>query len=609
MKYAFGIDLGTTNSCIAVKVAGKPAAIIPLADGRNTLPSCVMYRDGKITVGYEAYKHRYDVNHVVYSSKRDIGSDKVYTVYANGDDQPPIQITPVDVAAEILKKLKADAELIYGAGFITEATITVPAYFAPERRAATMLAAEKAGLKVVALINEPTSAAIAYTEGKFEPGQILVYDLGGGTFDVTLLQMLQSSSELDSMFDEAVNSVDAMATVITSNGNPRLGGDDIDELTLVESITNSTPRFYEQYPELPKDINFLESITQESKEKLMLFIEQNKKRTDLNSFSTPVYMNYNGQELCLQVTVTTEAYIAAFNKVFEQSMALVRQCLVGRDITALSKVILIGGSTKLQVLRERMSEEFTQEIYMALNPDEAVALGAAVHSAIQYGEVNMTVTDVLPQSIGIECYSELGSIRSAGRFKKLITKDTPIPTSVTTMVRTIKPMQDTADVPIYQGEDTIAANNSYIGYIHLDLTPTEEIQEIMVTVVVTASGVLQAKLSSGNAETSVELQNILRPSQTTKTAADKLITRYERILSDYADQSEIFSRGKALLQSWKAQEIPFAEVREFFTDITRGKREAAHEEAQKTAQFSRAINDTRNMSSADSEEETADDDQ
>lgn len=603
MKYAFGIDLGTTNSCIAVKVAGKPAEVITLADGRSTLPSCVMYRDGKITVGYEAYKHRYDVNHVVYSSKRDIGSDKIYTVYANGDDKPPIQVTPIDVAAEILKKLKADAELIYGKDFITEATITVPAYFTPERRAATIQAAEKAGIKVVALINEPTAAAVAYTEGKFEPGQILVYDLGGGTFDVTLLQMLQSNSQLDSMFGDAVDSADTMATVITSSGNPRLGGDDIDELTLIEAVAFSRPLFYQQHPELPKDINFLESILPESKEKLILLIEQNKKRTDLNSLTAPMYINYNGQEICLQITITTEAYVAAFNKVFEQSMALVKQCLVGRDTTSLSKIILIGGSTKLQILRDRMQEAFAQEIYVALNPDEAVALGAAVHTAIQYGEVNMTVTDVLPQSIGIECYSELGSIRSAGRFKKLIAKDTPIPTSVTTMVRTIKPMQDTADVPIYQGEDTIAANNSYIGYIHLDLTPTEDIQEIRVTVVVTASGVLQAKLSAGSTETSVELQNILRPSETNKTAADKLVTRYERILGEYKDMPGIFSRGEELLRAWKAQEVPFADVRKFFTDITRERREAAQEEAQKTAQFSRAVNDTRSISSTEDTDE------
>ena len=601
-KYAFGIDLGTTNSCIAVKPAGKPASIIRLADGRNTLPSCVMYRDGKVVVGYEAYKHRYDYKHVVYSSKRDIGSDKVYSVYANGDTEQPIDVTPIDVAAEILKKLKHDAELIYGEGYITEATITVPAYFTPERRAATIAAAQLAGINVLALINEPTSAAIAYTEGKFDPGQILVYDLGGGTFDVTLLAMLQSNSNIDSMFDDDINAADSIATVLTSSGNPRLGGDDIDIYTFEEAVLENMQFFYEQCPELPRDCDVMALVTPESKEKLILFIEQNKKNTDLDSFTSPLILNINGEEKMLQITITTEAYLKAFARVYNRSMELVAGCLEGRDISKISKVILIGGSTKLKVLREKMCEDFEQEVYVALNPDEAVALGAAVNSSILYGETNMSVTDVLPQSIGIECYSELGSVKTGGRFKKLITKDTPIPTSVTTVVRTIAPMQENANVPIYQGEDPLAVNNSYVGCIRLDLKPTEEIQEITVVIIVTASGVLQVKLTSMDSEASVELQNILRPTDSTKSATDKLIARYNNLLEKYRDQADIYNRGQELLQGLQNKQIPFSEIREFFTTITRESREKIHEEVEKTTQFSKAINESRKASSMDMED-------
>ena len=601
-KYAFGIDLGTTNSCIAVKPAGKPASIIRLADGRNTLPSCVMYRDGKVVVGYEAYKHRYDYKHVVYSSKRDIGSDKVYSVYANGDTEQPIDVTPIDVAAEILKKLKHDAELIYGEGYITEATITVPAYFTPERRAATIAAAQLAGINVLALINEPTSAAIAYTEGKFDPGQILVYDLGGGTFDVTLLEMLQSNSNIDSMFDDDINAADSIATVLTSSGNPRLGGDDIDIYTFEEAVLENMQFFYEQCPELPRDCDVMALVTPESKEKLILFIEQNKKNTDLDSFTSPLILNINGEEKMLQITITTEAYLKAFARVYNRSMELVAGCLEGRDISKISKVILIGGSTKLKVLREKMCEDFEQEVYVALNPDEAVALGAAVNSSILYGETNMSVTDVLPQSIGIECYSELGSVKTGGRFKKLITKDTPIPTSVTTVVRTIAPMQENANVPIYQGEDPLAVNNSYVGCIRLDLKPTEEIQEITVVIIVTASGVLQVKLTSMDSEASVELQNILRPTDSTKSATDKLIARYNNLLEKYRDQADIYNRGQELLQGLQNKQIPFSEIREFFTTITRESREKIHEEVEKTTQFSKAINESRKASSMDMED-------
>ena len=263
MKYAFGIDLGTTNSCIAVKAAGRPAEIIALADGRKTLPSCVMYKDGNVIVGREAYIHRYDTDHVVYSSKRDIGSDKKYTIYANGDDAPPVEITPVDVAYEILKKLKQDAELLYGKDFIKDVTITVPAYFTLERRSATIEAANRAGLNVLALINEPTAAAVAYTEGSSGNERILVYDLGGGTFDVTLLSMTEPDADLAELFDDEDLS-DTVAKVISSSGGPHLGGDDLDRLVYDLAVKNA---------KLPTGEPVAELLTDEQVERVVLAID------------------------------------------------------------------------------------------------------------------------------------------------------------------------------------------------------------------------------------------------------------------------------------------------------------------------------------------------
>lgn len=566
MKHSFGIDLGTTNSCIAVKTVGEPAKTITLADGRKTLPSCVMYKDGQVIVGYEAYKCRYDTDHVIYSSKRDIGSDKTYTVYANGDDKPAIEVSPVDVAAEILKKLKHDAELLFGEGYVQKVTITVPAYFTLERRAATIQAAEEAGLEVVALINEPTSAAIAYTEGKSDNEDILIYDLGGGTFDVTLLGMLKPDNTLSDLFGESVMS-DTMAKVLTSSGDPMLGGDDLDKRVFDLAVG-----------ELAKELgvdDISQYMTPESAEQAILLIETNKKRDTIAGMSIPVYIQLPGEESATTRTLTIngEMYQQAFEEIYERTRAIVSDCLSGRKQSSISKLILIGGSTKLPMLRERVTKDYNIPVYVELNPDEAVALGAATYTSILAGETNMTVSDILPQSIGIECISAFGEQMVEGRMNKLIPKNTPLPSSASTVLTTTEPNQTRAVIPVYQGEDPIAENNIHIGTVVMDIKPSSEKRAVKVTLTIDASGVLKVKLNSNTESATVVLQNVLRPATATVSKRDKLIKRYEIIIRRYAVGTEERSKGTEAIEDFRAGKITFSELKKTFDALTLADRE------------------------------------
>lgn len=564
-KYAFGIDLGTTNSCIAVKQDSHPAKMITLADGAVTLPSCVMYKDGQVVVGQKAYEHRFDTKHVVYSSKRDIGSDKKYTVYANGDDQPPIEVTPVDVAAEILKKLKTDAELLFGNGFIHDVTITVPAYFTFERRAATIAAAKQAGLNVISLINEPTAAALAYTEGKASAERILVYDLGGGTFDVTLLEMLASDNDISALFgDDLLNT--QMAKVISSAGDPWLGGDDLDTLVYENALAELRKDLVAEGL-LAKDVNIDGLISSEHRERAILTIEQAKKSNQQGSLNIPLDIRINGENVLRYIYVNSDSFAKAAGKLFARTLKSVQTCLEGRDINSISKLVLIGGSTKSPTIRELAAATFkNMQIYLELNPDEAVALGAAVNSAVLNGDSQLAITDVLPQSIGIKITSVVGSQQLPGRFLKLISRNTALPVTVTSVVTTTESGQTVARIPVFQGEDPIAENNTPIGDVCLELEPSQEIQDIQVKMTVDASGLLKVTVASASNVKCATIQNILNPAINKKSKLDKLITRYALILQDYED-TEYYTKGQQLINRVKNGESSFAELQEFFKTL------------------------------------------
>lgn len=576
MKHAFGIDLGTTNSCIAVKTVDHPAKIIPLADGSHTLPSCVMYKDGKVIVGREAYKNRFDTDHVVYSSKRDIGSDKVYRVYANGDDQPPIDVTPVDVACEILKTLKHDAELVYGEGYVTDVTITVPAYFTGDRRAATIKAAEQAGLHVLALINEPTSAAIAYTEGKSGNENILVYDLGGGTFDVTLLSMIEPDVSLAELFGTEITE-EPMARVLSSAGDPLLGGDDFDRGVFELAIKNLSDSISE---ELGQKIDVQEYLAADEIERIILTIEGIKKSGKIRGFTWPVIVNIPGHSMSKVLTVEDVYFHQAFEPIYTRTMQMVKECMKGQDLAAVDKLILIGGSTRLQLLRDKIVKDFNMHVYLELNPDEAVALGAAVYTSILAGSTRMKVSDVLPQSIGFEATLITSTKQVQGRFSKSIPKNTPLPASAEVELVTLKAGETRAVLPIYQGENPIAENNLHIGTVVLELPPSEEIQRVKATLAVNASGVLSVALSSGAKHIKVELQNILRPANVNVSKRDMFAKRLSVELQKYElSDPEGYARGVQAVQDFKDGKIPYGEAQKLIKSLDEDSISAADEDA------------------------------
>ena len=563
-NYAFGIDLGTTNSCIAFKQGSNPAKVITLADGRKTLPSCVMYKDGKVIVGQEAYEHRFDTQHVVYSSKRDIGYDKKYTVYANGDDKPPIEVTPIDVAAEILKKLKADAELLFGEGFIKDVTVTVPAYFTLERRTATIAAAKQAGLNVLSLINEPTSAALAYTEGKADTERILVYDLGGGTFDVTLLEMVDSDDSVASLFDDTLDS--KMARVISSAGDPWLGGDDLDTMVYELALAELQKDLIAD-KKISKSTKLSEIVTEESKERAILTIEQTKKSGSFTGLNIPIHVKYKGADELYYLYVNEKCFTSAALTIFKKSQKIIKECLEGRDINSIGKLVLIGGSTKLQAIRDLIQQTYKGvKTYIELNPDEAVALGAAVNSAVLQGDTDLAVTDVLPQSLGIKITSIVGDQKLEGRYYKLISKNTPLPVTVNSIVTTTEPNQEVARIPVFQGEDPIAENNTPVGSVCLELDPSPETQNIEVKMTINASGILQVTVASNSRITQATIQNILNPVVSKKSKLDKFLTRYEITMQRYAD-TEYYDEGTELIAAVKQGVKTLAELQSFIASL------------------------------------------
>lgn len=597
VKYAFGIDLGTTNSCIAVKTADKPASVIPLADGSKTLPSCVMYKDGRVIVGRKAYDHRFDTKHVVYSSKRDIGSDKTYLVYANGDDAPPVAVTPVDVACEILKTLKHDAELLYGEGFIKDVTITVPAYFTLERRAATLKAAELAGLNVLALINEPTAAALAYGGGTPEGEKILVYDLGGGTFDVTLLDMVdgtkkQSVQLASFLCDDLADADDVSmhsATVLASAGDPRLGGDDVDYATYKFAVADANVECEKILGVSSFDID--KYISDDAREEIILGIERIKKGSTLTSTLFPVKIQPDAKKgpIVANIKVTSDHFRSAMNSVYVRTQRIVSECLIGQNIESISKIILIGGSTKFQMLRDSIYADYghdTRPISTELNPDEAVALGAAVNSAITLGTVNMKVTDVLQQSIGIECISGFEKHRFGGRYIRILEKNTPLPASATFPLETSQEMQEEATVPIYQGEDSLVANNMHIGTIKAKLKPSSESQTAYITLTVTPSGVLKAELSSHIDKVQVELENVLRPANIAVSSLTRMLNKYKALINHYEDNEELYTKCLEVLSSYEGGKIDFKTFKRNIDDLTHSERITA---AQDIAEESKVI--------------------
>ena len=434
MSKIIGIDLGTTNSAVAV-LEGKEAKIITNPEGNRTTPSVVSFKDGETQVGEVAKRQAITNPNTISSIKRHMGEEG-YKVTVDGKDY-----TPQEISAMILQKLKADAENYLGQK-VTQAVITVPAYFNDAQRQATKDAGKIAGLKVERIVNEPTAAALAYGLDKTDKDEkILVYDLGGGTFDVSILEL-----------------GDGVFQVLSTNGDTHLGGDDFDNAIMNWLIEN-----------FKKDNGIDLSQDKMAMQRLKDAAEKAKK--DLSGvtsaqISLPFIAAGESGPLHLETTLTRAKFNELTHDLVEKTRIPVQNALKDAGLTNddIDEVILVGGSTRIPAVKELVKNETGHTPNESVNPDEAVALGAAIQGGVITGDVkDVVLLDVTPLSLGIETMG--------GVFTKLIDRNTTIPTSKSQVFSTAADNQPAVDIHVLQGERPMAADNKTLGRFQLTDIP------------------------------------------------------------------------------------------------------------------------------------------
>lgn len=452
-----GIDLGTTNSCVAVWEGGQPN-IITSREGFKLTPSVVNFqKDGKRVVGYAAKNGAAaSPDRTVSSIKRQMGS-----AYRFGVDGQ--WFNPQQISAMILSKLKADAEDYLGMP-VDKAVITVPAYFTDVQRQATKDAGEIAGLKVMRIINEPTAAAMAYGLDHDNEQNVMVYDLGGGTFDVSVLKM-----------------GDGLTEVVATAGDNRLGGDDFDRC-LVDHLLREFRM--ENGIDLFGDLMAMRRIRDAAE----------KAKIELSTLNSTVvnlpylYCDDIRGPMNLSVTVTRSQFNEMIGEYVERTQNIVRQVLADAGLTAnqVSKVLLVGGSTRIPAIQEAVRAVMGDKLVKQLNPDECVALGAAVQGAVLSGDATGNLLlDVIPISLGVETHG--------GAFVKVIEKNTTIPTSFTRVFTTYEENQTSVEIRVFQGEEKDVSDNKFLGCFRLGgiIPAREAVPRIAVTFSVDGNGILQ----------------------------------------------------------------------------------------------------------------------
>ncbi|TCP69321.1 molecular chaperone DnaK [Baia soyae] len=461
MAKIIGIDLGTTNSCVSFMDGNEPV-VIPNEEGGRTTPSIVGFsKTGERLVG-DAAKRQAITNpdNTIMSIKRYIGTDHKTTV--EGKDY-----TPQEISAMILQKLKADAEAYLGES-VTQAVITVPAYFNDSQRQATKDAGKIAGLEVLRIINEPTAAALAYGFEKNEDQTILVFDLGGGTFDVSILSL-----------------GDGVFEVLSTSGDNKLGGDDFDQVVI--------DYLKEQFK---KDNGIDLSHNSMAMQRLKDEAEKAKKALSgvlTTTISLPfLTMDANGAPLHLEVTLTRAKFEELSSSLVERTMVPTRRALQDANLTAndIDKVILVGGSTRIPAVQEAIKKLISKDPSKGVNPDEVVAMGAAIQGGVLSEDVTgVVLLDVTPLSLGIET---LGGV-----FTKLIDRNTTIPTEKSQVFSTAADNQTSVDIHVLQGERQMAGDNKTLGRFQLTGIPPAPrgLPQIEVTFKIDANGIVNVGAS------------------------------------------------------------------------------------------------------------------
>ncbi len=466
MAKVIGIDLGTTNSCVAVMEGGEPV-VIANPEGNRTTPSVVAFsKTGERLVGQVAKRQAItNPERTVISIKRDMGTDRKVKI----DDK---NYTPQEISAMVLQKLKADAEAYLG-DTVTQAVITVPAYFSDSQRQATKDAGKIAGLEVLRIINEPTAAALAYGLDKEHDQKIMVYDLGGGTFDVSILEI-----------------GDGVFEVLATHGNNRLGGDDFDQ-RVMDYLADTFKR--ENGIDLRNDKMALQRLKEAAE----------KAKVELSGVATSnvnlpfITADASGPKH-LDVTLTRAKFDELTADLVEKTMGPTRQAMQDAGLTPdkVDKILLVGGSTRILAVQDAVKKYLGKDPFKGINPDECVAVGAAIQAGVLTGEVTgLLLLDVTPLSLGIET---LGGV-----FTKLIERNTTIPTKKSQVFSTAADGQTSVEVHVLQGEREMASYNKSLGRFQLTGIPPAPrgVPQVEVSFDIDANGIahVSAKdLGTGN---------------------------------------------------------------------------------------------------------------